>query len=284
MPDPYSPRIHAFRNDLIKKLPRAPNDRAARGSLEAMPTNLLILAFMTWRMRLIPAKPRMVRFFITPLQAEMARSKLRPFLRSVAAGEDLTPYLSDRVNRVGIDLSKASPRAKRRDIDMVLTRHGLHHFHVGVQGAANPKGRSGALVFAEVLEEEFRVVALSDHRAFVPGSPEQRRFFEICHAYMAKDIPPGQGFMMNPVMSSGHSLVVTLFSNQCEAEMCRLDPLLDDSEFIEKLYNDQPVIRAGQPVLKPHVPDLVWHLEDLQFGILDKRSGVFFCRFPFFAR
>jgi hypothetical protein len=287
MPDTWPPRIQAFRNDLIKMLPRAPNDRASRRSLEAMPTNRLILAFITWRMRLIPAKPRMVRFWsggITPTQAQMGQSKLQPLLRSAAAGKDLTPYLSDRVNRVGIDLSEASPRAKRRDIDMVLTRHGLHHFHVGVHGAANPKGRSGALVFTEVLEREFRVVALSDHRAFVPGSPEQLRFFGICNAYMAKDIPPGQGFMMNPVMGSGHSMLATLFSDRCEDEMRRLDLLLDDPEFINKLYNDQPIVRGEEPVLKPAEPALAWHFEDLQFGILDKRSMVFFCRFPFFAR
>jgi hypothetical protein len=287
MLETYRPRIQAFRSDLIKMLPRAPNDRNSQKSMEAMPTNRLILAFIHWRMRLIPAKPRMVRFWsggITPLQTQLARSKLQPLLKAAAAGKDLTPYLSDYVNRIGIDLNETSPRSKRRDMDMVLTRHGLHHFHVGVKGAGNPKGRSGALVFAEVLEKEFRVVALSDHRAFVQGSPEQLCFFNVCHAYMAKDIPAGQGFMMKPVMSSGHSMVATVFSDQCEAEMDRLDPLLDDPEFIDKLYNDQPIIRAGESVLKPREPELAWYFKDLEFGILNKRSMVFFCRFPFFAR
>jgi hypothetical protein len=287
MPETYRPRIQAFRDELIKTLPRAPNDKASRGSLEAMPTNRLILASMNWRMQLIPAKPRMVRFWsggITPLQTQVAKSKLQPLLMAAAAGRDLTPYLSDRVNRIGIDLAETSPRSQRRDMDMVLTRHGLHHFHVGVQGVANPKARSGALVFAEVLENEFRVVALTDHRAFEQGSPEQLRFFEICHAYMAKDIPPGQGFMMNPVMTSGHSLVMTLFSDKCEAEMDRIDPLLDDPEFIDKLYNDQPILRAGEPVKRPRTPEFAWHFEDLEFGILDKRSKVFFRYFSYFAR
>jgi hypothetical protein len=205
-------------------------------------------------------------------------------LEAAAAGKDLTPYLSDRVNRIGIDLDESSPKAKRRDIDMVLTRHGLHHFHMGVRGAANPKGRSGSLVFAEVLEDEFRVVALSDHRAFEQGDPEQLRFFKNCYAYMAKDIPPGQGFMMNPVMSSGHSMVATMFANQCEAEMDRTDPLLDDPEFVDKLYNDPPIIRAGEPVRPPREPKLEWYFNDLEFGILDRKSKVFFCKFPFFAR
>ena len=182
MLETYRPRIQAFRTDLIKMLPRAPNNRNSLTSLEAMPTNRLILAFINWRMRLIPAKPRMVRFWsggITPRQAKIAEPKLKPLLKAAAAGSDLTPFMSDYVNRIGVDLTETSPRPKRRDMDMVLTRHRLHHFHVGVQRAGNPKGRSGSLVFAEVLEKEFLVVALSDHRAFVQGSPEELRFFKI---------------------------------------------------------------------------------------------------------
>jgi hypothetical protein len=53
----YSPRVHAFRAWIVKELPRAPNDKTSRASLEAMPTRRLIQAFITWRMRLIPAPP-----------------------------------------------------------------------------------------------------------------------------------------------------------------------------------------------------------------------------------
>jgi hypothetical protein len=179
-------------------------------------------------MRLIPTKPRVVRIWsggVTPSQFQSAKRKLRPLLEKVTAGKDLTPHLSDLVHKKGVILPGAGGRGRRQDIDMVLTRHGLHHFHVGVAGHGNPKGRSGTLVFAEVLEKEFRIVALSDHRVFEMRSAEQRRFFEICHAYMAKDIPPGQGFMANPVVSSGHSLLVTLFADRCDDEMRRLDPL-----------------------------------------------------------
>jgi hypothetical protein len=154
---------------------------------------------------------------------------------------------------------------------MVLTREGLHHFHVGVCGPGNQKGRSGTLVFAEVLDKEFRVVAIADHRVFDPGSAEQLKFFQICRSYMAKDIPPGQAFMAKPIMSSGHSMLVTLFADKCEDEMHRLDPLLDDPAFIDRLYNDrQPILREGQPVARPSHPSLAWHFDDLKFGILDR--------------
>ena len=129
-------------------------------------------------------------------------------LKKVEVGKDLTPHLSDLVMTKGIVLPSANPSDRGKDIDTVLTRHGLHHFHVSVVGPGNPKGRSGHLIFAEVLDKEFRIVAISDHRAFEQGSAEQLRFFRICSAYVAKDVPPGQAFMANPVMSSGHSLIV----------------------------------------------------------------------------
>jgi hypothetical protein len=287
MPDLYPSRIQAFRDALIKELPRAPNTRDSRDALLALPTHRLILAFVTWRMRLIPAKPRFVRIWsggVTQSEFQAAKPKLRPLLEKVSAGKDISPHLSTEVKTAGIILPGARPSDRRQDIDMVLTRQGLHHFHVGVGSSRNPKGRSGMLIFAEVLEKEFRIVAISDHGAFDPGSPEQFRFFRICQAYMAKDVPPGQPFMSNPVMASGHSMIVTMFADRCDDEMRRLDPLLDDPAFIDRLYGDQPISRNGQPVTRPPKPSMAWHFDDLKFGILDKRTMVFFCIFPLFAR
>ncbi len=283
----YPPRIQAFRDSMIKDLPRAPNDKASRPSLEAMPTRRLILAFITWRMRLIPAKPRKVSLWaggVTPSELLAAEPRLRPLLKKVEAGDDLTPHLSDLVMRKGVVLPGANPADRGKDIDAVLTRHGLHHFHVGFVGPSNPKGRSGPLIFAEVLDKEFRIIAISDHGAFKQGSAEQLRFSRICYAYVAKDVPPGQAFMANPVMSSGHSMTVTLFAAQCEDQIERLDPQLDDPAFIDRLYNDQPTSRDGKSIVRPSKPSLLWHFDDLKFGILDRRTKVFFCIYPFFDR
>jgi hypothetical protein len=231
-------------------------------------------------MRLIPAKPRRVGLWLPGVTTEEFRAvkqRLEPLLIKVGAGKDLTSHLSDLVNTKGVILPGASPSDRKKDIDMVLTRQGLHHFHVGLASPDNPRARSGSLVFAEVLDKEFRIVAISDHRAFQAGSPEQLRFFRICRSYMAKDIPPGQGFMSSPVMSSGHSMLVALFALKCEDTIAQLDPQLDNPAFIDKLYNEQPIVR-------PKNPSLMWHFDDLKFGIFDRRTNVFFCIFPFFAR
>lgn len=252
-----------------------------------MPTRRLIQAFITWRMRLIPAKPRRVALWprgIKFAEFRAAEARLRPLLQKVEVGKDLTPHLSNLVMTKGVVLPGANPADQGKDIDVVLTRHGLHHFHVGKVDPDNPKGRSGLLVFAEVLDKEFKIVAISDHRAFERGSSEQLRFFDVCSTYVAKDVPSGQAFMANPVMSSGHSMVVTLFADHCEAQIEQLDPQLDDPAFIDKLYNDQPILRDGKPVTRPSNPSLAWHFDDLKFGILDRRTRVFFCIYPFFDR
>jgi hypothetical protein len=287
MSNTYPPRIQAFRDEMINLIPRAPRNQASLEFLRAMPTRQVILAFVNWRMRLIPAKPRAVTLWsggVAPLQFQAAKPKLRPLLEKVAAGKDLTPHLSGDAKNKGIVLPGARPAHRRKDIDMVLTRHGLHHFHIGIPAPGNPNGRSGTLIFAEVSEKEFRIVAISDHRAFELGSAQQLHFFATCHSYMAKDVPPGQAFMAHPVMMSGHSMLVALFADKCEDEMLRLDPLLDEPAFIDKLYHGQPILREGQPVARPANPSMAWHFEDLRFGILDRQTMVFFCIFPFFAR
>ena len=192
----YPQRIQALRDGIIQIIPRVPNNRQSLADMQAIPTRGLILAYLTWRMRLIPAKPRKVRIWsggVKPWELHVARHRLRPLMLKVEAGKDLTPHLSDEVNRKGVVLRKPGKPGRREDIDMILTREGLHHFHVGKHGPGNLKGRSDALVFAEVLEKEFRIVALSDHRAFERGSPEQERFFNICHSYMAKTFRPVSG-------------------------------------------------------------------------------------------
>jgi hypothetical protein len=60
--------------------------------------------------------------------------------------------------------SRRSGLNKGKGLEAVLTRYGTRHFHVGEVSSGSPQWRSGVLVFAEVLEKEFRIAAISDHR------------------------------------------------------------------------------------------------------------------------
>jgi len=58
-----------------------------------------------------------------------------------------------------------------------------------------------------------------------------------------------------------------MFAAKCEDQIARLDPLLDDPAFVDRLYNDQPILRDGQPVRRPLKPFLAWYFDDLKFGV-----------------
>ena len=287
---PYNRRVQRFRDKLIGELPRVPNDGASLTSLQGLSTIGLIQSYVTWRMRLIPRKPRAVRIWhggVTPFQLQKAKNRIAPLINDAIAGNDLEQYLSESVRKAGIDLDPTRRQNRsRRDIDMVLTRHGLHHFHIGARTKFNPKGRSDALVFAEVSPDEFRIAAISDHRAFdtEDKTGERQRFFRTCLSYISKDIPPGEGFTSSPVLSSGHSLEVRAFARKCSDEMDRLDSKLDQPEFFKDLYGQQTNGDGDTPSALPPKVSLSWHFEDLIFGILDTRNGRFFPLLPYFQR
>ena len=282
-----SPRVRKFRAEIINSIPRVPNTKASRSYMESKPTSWLISTLVTWRQRQVPAKPRRITLWsggITPSNFEAARPRLRALLQKVEGGDDLGPHLSYLVDTKGVILPGAGPAEKGKDLDAVLTRYGLHHFHVGEITPQNPRGRSGVLVFAEVTDSEFRIVAIAGHRAFEAGTVERQTLSRICTSYCAREIPKGSGFMLNPVMSSGHSAIVMMFGLKCQAEIERLEPLLEDAAFIDQLYGGQSILREGQLVNRPAAPSLGWHFNDLEFGILDRKSKVFFNLFPYFAR
>ncbi|NLR96870.1 hypothetical protein HGP17_08475 [Rhizobium sp. P38BS-XIX] len=209
---------------------------------------------------------------------EVEHAEILPLLRKAASGEDLTPHLSTLVNTRGLVLPGANPTEKGKGLDGVLIRNGLHHFHVGAEGPGGAVGRTDKLVFAHVLKDEFRVIAISDHTAFAFGTAEHERFFAICQTYISKDLQSGQGFMMNPVMSSGHDMYFTLFGRQCEELIASIDPMLDDPATIDRLYAAVP------SVPRPKKTSLAWYFEDLKFGLLEKKTRVFFCFYPLFDR
>jgi hypothetical protein len=245
-----------------------------------MPTNKLMLIFLTWRMRFVSARRRDVKIWSGGVEPQVFASmlgSLNPLLANVTHGVDLTPHLSNLVNTLGYVMPSATPPTQHRDEkDRVLTKMGLHHFHVGAVSAKNPKARSGKLVFADVSDTEFRIIAISDHDAFVIGSDEWSHLFSISNHYIQSQLPAETvGFMAYPTMSSGHSLHIVLFANYCDKLMIQIDACLDDPVYINGLYNNgEP--KKGQVIARPKKPTFKWHFNDNNFGIYETKTGVFF--------
>jgi hypothetical protein len=281
----YPERVNDFRTRIIRRLPKIPNNRSTSELLKGQTTNNLILSYLTWRMRFVPARPRVIRLWsgwsegLDPPTFFSLRATLEEFRAKVERGVDLTPFLSTRVNRGAVSVESSHVRD---EIDAVLTKFGLHHFHIASPSAGtNPKGRGRRLIFADVSDDVFNIFAVSDHDAFEVGSPEWRRLFNVSNLYLQSRLPRAAAYIQNPVMSSGHSLTLTLFSNHCETRMLELDSKLDDPDFVNLLYNDQPILRNGEPVPRPKRSNFRWDFNDMSFGVLESRAQVFFAFVPY---
>lgn len=274
----YPPRIKAFRNELIKAIPKVPNTKATAAHMDTFGTHHLMLIYLTWKMRLVRTKPRNVLIWSGGVELDhfaRIRSQIEPLLGKVESGQDLTPHLSSLVNTLGFAMSNAPEEKRSQVIDRVLTKTGLHHFHVGAMTATNPKGRSGRLVFADVADDVFKIIAISNHDAFKIDSIEWKELFAISNRYIQSQVPIGTPFMAYPTMSSGHPMELVKYADCCDETMITLDANLEDRTFVDKLYSEENVGNV-QRMRRPINPNFKWHFENRDFGLLERKTHVFF--------
>ena len=91
------PRIKKFRRELIKAIPRVPNDRASLLHMQQKPLSSLLVDYGNWRSRYVGQRPRTVS--IEPAAQADTRwfahaPTIEAFLDKVRRGGDLTPHLS----------------------------------------------------------------------------------------------------------------------------------------------------------------------------------------------
>lgn len=277
MGEEYSLSIKRFRQTMIKELPKVPNTPEAIIELERMPTRAIISKYITWKIRTIPIRKRTIAFYPMGIDLNIylkMHPDIKVFLDKVIKGNDLNPYLSERVRTHGVILSGASSKNAGKDIDTLVLREGLYHFHFAPKNNKNPKGRSNYLIFADVSKDTFTIVAIAPHSVFDHNSEEAHRFFDIRRRYLERDIPNGQSYMLNPVMTTGHTLEILSYAMHCENTINALDPMLNETDFISQLYADG--VLQYPSLEQPKKPDLIWFFYDLNLGILEKKKGHFF--------
>ncbi|MBP2850847.1 hypothetical protein [Dickeya oryzae] len=277
MSDKYSPSIKHLRQMMIKELPKVPNTPMAIAELEEMPTRVIISNYITWKIRTVPARKRAIEIFPMGIDLNIFIKKypdIKEFLNKVINGDDLNQYLSEQVRTHGVVLPGSSLKSLGKDIDSLVLREGLYHFHFAPRNHKNPKGRSNYLIFADVSKDIFTIVAIAPHSVFEHGSEDALKFFNVRRMYLEKDIPPGQPYMLNPVTSTGHTLEIIAYALHCEETINAMAPQINDSHFISKLYEDgkSQVISLEEP----KKPKLIWFFHDLNLGLLEKNKGHFF--------
>jgi hypothetical protein len=168
-----SKRIINFKKDLIKIIPRIPNDRQTLNKIEQLSLTEILIIYLNWITRLIPPRNRMV-IIEPPLKLDakwgILSSNIEYLFEKVKTSKDLIPHLSLKSYKEGY-----CPFAKKEDgscdrwadKDFLLNIMGYHHFHLGIEyeDAGHIK-RTDDVLFAEVTKETFTAIGFFNHSVF----------------------------------------------------------------------------------------------------------------------
>ncbi|MGJ4945022.1 hypothetical protein ACQR1W_30965 [Bradyrhizobium sp. HKCCYLS1011] len=269
------PRIKRLRRDLIKAIPRVPNNKASLQHMEAKHLTDLLIAYINWRSRYVGERPRTIS--IEPAAQADPRwsdhaAAIKAFLDKVERGDDLTPHLSIEPHTRGYSPAArargATPDDRWSDKDFLLNVMGFHHFHLGT--ATQKRGhvdRTDDLIFAEVRRDTFKVIAIFDHDVFDKGSAERMRLWALHESIISRGIAPGTVVVPAMIATSGHTVHVVRYAQDCARIIREFEPKLDDSEYVKSLYSP--------PEDAPATSKLSWGFRHLDLAIYDAAKPVF---------
>jgi hypothetical protein len=228
------PRIRKFRRELVKVIPRIPNNKESLLHMQQKPFGDLMIDYVNWRSRHIGVRSRTVGVepaakFDPRWTANSAAISL--FLDKVRHGDNLTPHLSIEPHTRGYTVAARAPNAppadKWSDKDFILNINGYHHFHLGTKiEAKGHAARTDDVIFAEVTRDHLTVIAVFDHSVFEFGSPERMRLAALHETIVTRGIQPGTICIGAAIATSGHTLQVVRYAQHCLRLMAELEPKL----------------------------------------------------------
>ncbi len=204
------------------------------------------------------------------------RSNVKALLHAVEAGHDLTPYLSLRAQRHGFVLDRPEVNIDWEHKDFLLNVMGLHHFHLGTR--REPRGqmaRTNEVLFAFVGRDTFEIIGLFDHAVFEANgdvlTDERRRIWATYENYQTRRRPAGGAYIGGygglGITLAGTPMIATLVASEHVKIIKKVDPRLEDLEFLTTLWGKDKV---------PPKRKLRWKYNHLTLGLQDTVSGRFF--------
>jgi hypothetical protein len=270
-------RVEKFRLELVKTIPRFPNNREALRHMQQKRLSDVLIDYIHWRARYVGKRPREIE--IEPAAKADRRwsamaAPIEAFLEKVRNGDDLTPYLSLTPHTRGYSLAAHTPGATNEDSwsdkDLLLTKMNYHHFHLGTHiEAAGHTARTNDLIFADVGRDKFKVIAIFNHDVFDQDSAERRRLSVLHSQIIFRGLPPGAGLMDGPVTPSGHAIHVVMYADYCGRWIESVDPELDDRTYIEKWY-------ALSKIELPPKPKFNWTFLHLDLAVYESTKRTAF--------
>jgi hypothetical protein len=276
-PDGEPPRVKKFRLELVKAIPRIPNNPASLRHMQQKHLRAVLIDYLNWRARYVGSRPRQIEIEAAAKADRRWSAMSAPvaaFLEKVRRGDDLTPHLSLAPHTRGYALAARAPGVtsedKWSDKDFLLTTMGCHHFHLGT--ATEPAGhvsRTDELIFAQATRDAFKVIAIFDHEVFDHHSAERMRLWRLHNQIALRGAAPGQVVVDALITTSGHALRVVHHADRCVLRMQAIEPRLDDRTYVEKLFAD------GEIEMPPKTK-LEWAFFHLDLAIYDRAKRAAF--------
>lgn len=272
-----SKRINSLKTKLIKELPKFPNDKNTKDTLEQMHLTDLLIAYLSWKVRLVTPRVRDLKIneFVDKDDERykniIVSNEFKTLKEKIEDGEDINDYLSLKAHQKGY-----SPNAKGEnaweDKDFLLNVMNYYHFHlVPYDKNSKQSTRTDELIFAKVDKSTFEIIGVFDHRVFENSNDkslneERERLYKAWDSILTKNMPDGSVYIPIHITTSGHNDQVVSYAMECVRIINELEPKIESLEFLQKLYEDKDI---------PNNPKLRWYFHGTDFGPLD-RDNTFF--------
>lgn len=276
-------RIKKFRTEIIKAIPKFPNNKETISLLEDMGLSKLLVYFLTWAYRFVPQRPRIIKIEESVISDERwstHQDEINIFLEKVKNAEDLTSHLSLKAHLKGFTpkATKAGPKVdKWEDKDFLLLTMGYHHFHLSPEKNDNGISKRGNdVIFARVTRELFEVIGIFDHGVFQKPSKdnmelteERSRLWKIFDQHTMQGHPPGVVVAYPIITTSAHPLHIVDMASDYAYVMYEVEKMLVDKKNILKMYE-------GTGINPPNNPKFSWRMNGLDLGLFCQKTNAFF--------
>jgi hypothetical protein len=287
-----TPRLLAFHKKLAELIPCEPE--SVRADLHRMSTPELLVRYLNWADRYVAQRPRRViawEGFVRHGSAQLHREAVYGLAEKIKAGDDVTPFLSERISRFGYvspEDNKRKPRGVEwRDKDYALNAFDVHHLHLKPAGTR-------ALLYVCFSRNDAFFVMVGDHKSFDDGTLAQA--IAECRVgaglefkgALAQELPRnmreqnrierygfstysqvGSHTVMGAMLSSaGTTVLHTMHANSISRAIKKIEPQLDDPNFCQKLF--------GESGTGPETPAFEWVMRHCDLCLAEATSGANF--------
>lgn len=277
-----SKTLRKLKADLITELPFFPNNKITKEELEAKDLGDILIYYLHWKNRIIPARRRAVQIkpdVTADKRWKELKSGINGLLNKIRSGEDVTPHLSNRVHSYGytpIENIKNGSTESWEDKDELLNLTGFHHLHLDMEIQSNGRAkRSDEVLFAHITRKTFTAIGIFDHSVFEKPAPneviesERERLWSLHHKYASEGKPAGAAYLVGNVVSSGLPLTFVRAADMYYSVIQQVDARLGERSFANELYT-----QGG--VSPPKNFKFEWRINHLDLCVFDREANVLF--------